>query len=78
MSIFGKKISTVQLGQQFVKVGDRSGLVWEVSRLWKTVDGVDHARLISTINPSDTKAISICTIEDRQFFTPVNEIPTGY
>jgi len=51
-----------------MKTDDRVGKVWEVSRLWTTADGVPHARLTYR---DETLAVSVITLADTQFFTPV-------
>jgi len=50
-----------------MKAGDRNGKVWEVSRLWTTVDDVPHARLAYR---DETLAVSVSTLADPQFFVP--------
>jgi hypothetical protein len=33
MGIFGRKLPPIEVGDRFMKTGDRVGKVWEVSRL---------------------------------------------
>lgn len=66
--MFGRKASPPQVGDRYMKADDRLGKVWEVSRLWTTVDGVPHARLV---NRDETLAVSVGTLSDPKFFMPV-------
>ncbi len=68
MAIFGRKPPPIQVGDHFMKANDLTRKVWEVSRLWTTVDGVPHARLV---NRHETLMVSIRTLEDREFFETV-------
>jgi len=67
MAILGRNAPPIQVGDRFLKVGNRLAKVWEVSRLWTTVDEIPHARLVSR---GDTLAVSLGTLNDPQFFTP--------
>ena len=71
MAMFGHKAHSVEIGDRFVKAGDRSTKVWEVLRLWATPDGILHARLE---NLADTMAISVITLTDPQFFSPIQAV----
>ncbi len=71
MTMFGRKSPPLQVGDRFVKAGDRFGKVWEVSRVWITVDDLLHARLKSVEKRSETRIISVITLTDPQFFIPV-------
>ena len=51
-----------------MKASDQTRKVWEVSRLWTTVDGVPHARLVSQ---HETLMVSIRTLEDPEFFAAI-------
>jgi hypothetical protein len=67
MAILGRKAPPIQVGDRFIKAGNQLAKVWEVSRLWTTVDEIPHARLVSR---GDTLAVSLGTLNDPQFFTP--------
>ena len=67
MSLFARKLPPVQVGNRFVKAGDPTGKVWEVSRVWTTVDGVPHARLV---NRNETLMVAVGTLADPDFFVP--------
>ena len=51
-----------------MKANDQTWKVWEVSRLWTTVDGVPHARLV---HQNETLMVSIRTLADQEFFTAI-------
>ena len=68
MAIFGRKIPPIQVGDRFMKAIDHTRKIWEVSRLWTTVDGVPHARLV---NRHETLMVSIGTLKDQEFFVAV-------
>jgi hypothetical protein len=68
MAIFGRKPPPIQVGDLFMKANDPTRKVWEVSRLWTTVDGVPHARLV---NRHETLMVSIRTLEDPEYFVAV-------
>lgn len=67
--MFRRRPPPVQVGDRFVKVGDRTGKVWEISRLWTTVDDVPHARLVYR---DETLAVSVGTLADTEFFLPAS------
>ncbi|MBR9970869.1 hypothetical protein [Magnetospirillum sulfuroxidans] len=70
--LFGRKAShPLQPGDQFIKAGVGFGTVWEIVRVWTTGDELLHARLRSLENNSETMAISVCTLVNPRFFTPV-------
>lgn len=73
MAIFGRTSPPIQIGDRFRKADDRFGAVWEVVRLWATVDGLLHARLKAG---SETRIISAITLADTDFFSPVPTLPT--
>ncbi len=68
MAIFGRKTPPIQVGGRFMKANDQTRKIWEVSRLWTTVDGVPHARLV---NRHETLMVSIRTLEDQEFFVAI-------
>jgi hypothetical protein len=68
MAIFGRKTPPIKVGDRFMKANDQTRKVWEVSRLWTTVDGVPHARLI---NQHETLMVSMITLNDQEFFVAV-------
>ena len=65
MDILRWKTPSVQIGDRFIKTGDRIRKVWEVSRLWTAVDNVPHARLVSK---DETLIASVRTLADQKFF----------
>ena len=65
--MFRRKAPSPQVGDRYIKADDRIGKVWEISRLWTTVDGVPHARLT---HQDETLAVSVSTLSDAKFFTP--------
>ena len=65
MGIFRNKPPTIKEGDRFIKASDRLEKVWEVLKLWTSVDGVPHARLV---HGDETLAVSIITLSDPQFF----------
>ncbi|EME67524.1 hypothetical protein H261_23075 [Paramagnetospirillum caucaseum] len=68
MAIFGRKTQSIQVGDRFMKANDQTRKVWEISRLWTTVDGVPHARLV---HQHETLMVSIRTLADQEFFTAI-------
>jgi len=59
-------------------VGDQFGKVWEVTRVWMTVDDLLHARLRSVDKQGETRIISVSALTDRLFFTPVAAVATEF
>lgn len=76
--MFGRASSPnpVQAGDRYRKVGDQFGKVWEVTRVWPTVDDLLHARMRSVDKLGETRIISVSALTDRMFFTPVAAIVT--
>ena len=71
MAIFGRKTPPIQVGDRFIKANDQTRKIWEVSRLWTTVDGVPHARLV---NRHETLMVSVSTLADQEFFEAISVI----
>jgi hypothetical protein len=71
----GRPASPVQIGDRFRKAGDQFGKVWEVARIWTTVDGLLHVRLRSLDRQGESRIISVITLMDRDFFFPVQPPP---
>jgi len=71
MTLFRRVAPPIQVGDRFRKAGDQFGKVWEIARLWTTVDGLLHARLKSQDKQGETRIVSVITLTDRQFFSPV-------
>ena len=71
--MFGRPTTAhvIDVGDRFLKVGDLFGKMWEVSRVWMTVDGLLHARVVGVDRLGETRIISISALTDRQFFVPV-------
>jgi hypothetical protein len=44
-----------------------------IERLWIAVDGLPHVRLSSLDYYTETMAVSVVTLTDRQFFAPVRK-----
>ena len=57
-----------------MKTADHTGKVWSVSRVWTTVDGVPHARLV---NRHETLMVAVTTLADPDFFVPAPATPVG-
>lgn len=74
MAIFGQKPPKIRTGDRFVKVDDRLGRVWIVSRLWTAIDGVPHARLEGPEGQGMTMVVSVSTLNDRKFFFPTSTL----
>ncbi|CAA7623876.1 conserved hypothetical protein [Candidatus Terasakiella magnetica] len=70
MSLFGRKAPPLQIGDRFLKAGDRFGKVWKISRLWTAMDGKPHARLTDLRGQSETRIVSVATLSDPEFFSP--------
>ena len=68
MAIFRRKTPPIQVGDRFAKANDQTRKIWEVSRLWTTVDGVPHARLV---NRHETLMVSVSTLADQEFFEAI-------
>lgn len=69
--IFRRKIEIVEVGDLFRKVDDGLGRVWEVTRLWMTVDGLLHARLAVVGGSGESIIVSTMALADRRHFRPV-------
>jgi len=78
--MFGRGSSPcpVQTGDRYRKVGDQFGKVWEVTRVWTTVDDLLHARMRSVNKRGETRIISVSALTDRLFFTPVAAVTTEF
>jgi len=78
--MFGRGSSPcpVQPGDRYAKVGDLFGKVWEVTRVWTTVDDLLHARLRSVDKQGETRIISVSALTDRLFFTPVAAVAAEF
>ena len=70
MALFAHKAPPVSIGDRFTKAGDRVGKVWQVAKLWTTVDEIPHARLTTVEGSSETLAVSVNALTDLQFFVP--------
>jgi len=71
----GWSASTVRVGDRFRKPSDQFGKVWEVTRVWKTGDGLLHVRLASLDGKGETRIISVVTLMDTAYFLPVPPRP---
>lgn len=71
----GWSASTVRVGDRFRKPHDQFGKVWEVTRVWKTGDGLLHVRLASLDGKGETRIISVVTLMDAAYFLPVPPEP---
>ncbi|OAN56042.1 hypothetical protein A6A04_10430 [Paramagnetospirillum marisnigri] len=67
----GRNPPPLRLGDRFRKVHDRFDRVWEVARIWTTVDGLVHVRLRCLDGQGETRIISAMTLTDSTFFSPV-------
>lgn len=63
--------SPLRLGDRFRKARDQFDKVWEVVRIWTTVDGLLHVRLRCLDGQGETRIISAITLTDPIFFLPV-------
>jgi len=63
--------SPLRLGDRFRKARDQFDRVWEVARIWTTVDGLLHVRLRCLDGQGETRIISAITLTDPAFFQPV-------
>lgn len=69
--IFRKKISSVRIGEFFVKADDRLGLAWKVTRLWTTALGIPHAHIEKGGLRKETRVIAVSALTDINLFGPV-------
>jgi hypothetical protein len=67
--------SPLRLGDRFRKARDQFDKVWEVVRIWTTVDGLLHVRLRCLDGQGETRIISAITLTDSTFFRPVDAPP---
>lgn len=67
----GRPVSPLRLGDRFRKARDQFDKVWEVVRIWTTVDGLLHVRLRCLDGQGETRIISAITLTDSAFFLPV-------
>lgn len=67
----------LQLGDRYLKAGDRSGRVWVVIRLWTASDGLPHARMENEGRERETRIISVSALMDRHFYFPALPKNTG-
>ncbi len=67
----GRTIPPLRPGDRFRKVQDRFDRVWEVARIWTTVDGLVHVRLKCRDGQGETRIVSAVTLTDSTFFCPV-------
>ena len=70
MGFFGRKKPVIQPGDLYVKVGDPPSKVWEVTKVWSTVDGIPHARLHRFFQQSESRIVAITVLSDRDFYIP--------
>ena len=68
--MFRRDIPIIQVDDRFVKAGDPPGRVWVIIRIWTTVDGLLHARMIGETREGETRIISISALNDPHFFSP--------
>jgi hypothetical protein len=68
MEFFRRKIPPIEVGNLFVKVGDPPSKVWEVIKLWSTVDGIPHARIRSHAQQSESRLVAINVLSDRKHY----------
>ncbi len=76
MGFFGRKKPVIQPGDLYVKVGDPPSKVWEVTKVWSTVDGIPHARLHGFFQQSESRIVAINVLGDRDFYIPTEPPPT--
>jgi len=68
MRIFRLKAQHLEIGDRFIKADDRHAKIWEIAKIWTTVDGVRHVRLNNMAVQSDTMMVSVHALTDHQFF----------
>ena len=68
--MFHREAPTVHVHDRFVKAGDPPGRVWGVIRVWVTVDGLLHARMLGEGREGETRIISVSALTDSHFFLP--------
>ncbi|CAA7627117.1 conserved hypothetical protein [Candidatus Terasakiella magnetica] len=73
--MFGRKSVPIQVGDRFIKAGDSNGKLWEVTRIWTTVDGIPHTRLKNLSHLGETRIISVQTLASLQFYIPAPPPP---
>jgi hypothetical protein len=64
------RLSSVRLGESFVKAGDPPGAAWTVTRLWTTAVGIPHAEID---NSRESRIISVSALTDHNYFGPLPE-----
>ncbi|WP_050750761.1 hypothetical protein [Paramagnetospirillum magneticum] len=69
--IFRRKTEIIEVGDLFRKVDDNLGRVWEVTRLWVTVDGLLHARLVVLGDSGESIIVSTMALADNGHFRSV-------
>lgn len=69
--IFRRKTEIIEIGDLFRKIDDDLGRVWEVTRLWVTVDGLLHARLVVRGGSGESIIVSTLALGDSRHFHPV-------
>ena len=68
MGFFGRKKPVIQPGDLYVKVGDPPSKVWEVTKVWSTVDGIPHARIRSHAQQSESRIVAITVLSDCKHY----------
>jgi len=74
MNIFRRKVPALEIGDRYIKAEDRHAKVWQIAKIWTTVDGVRHVRLINAAVQSDTVMVSARVLMDHQHFLPAPQV----
>lgn len=64
------KARDIQVGQRFRK-RDRMPTLWEVAAIGEARDPIAHARLQKVGAPLDIKVVSLITLANAAYYTPV-------
>ncbi|MFA4995202.1 MAG: hypothetical protein WC521_07875 [Bdellovibrionales bacterium] len=69
--MFRRKTPTVRVGDRFVKLDDSPGRVWVVVDVWIPSVGLPHALVKDEGHGQETRIISVSTLVDRRFCSPL-------
>jgi hypothetical protein len=63
-----RKQRLAEIGNQYVKAGDKAARIWLVVHIWTATDGIPHARLAQSCRPTELRTVALPVLNDPRYW----------